>query len=199
MKIENKKLLQKQQKMVLLQQLYAPYTKCIMCPLGGMGRKNVVFGEGNVDSLLLFIGEAPGKYEDATGFTFQGKAGKFLDKVFEKTEINRNDVFITNIVKCRPPLNRKPLPLEMKTCKNLLLLHQIDIIQPKVLCTLGSAALEGLLDKKIKISEQRGIILPFFDKKIIPTYHPAYVMRNQNTLEAFINDINLAIKMTKMP
>jgi len=199
MKIENKSLLQEHHKTVLLQQLYAPYLKCIMCPLGGLERKNVVFGEGNVDSLLFFIGEAPGKHEDATGMPFQGRSGSFLEKAFEETGINRNDVFITNIVKCRPPRNRKPSPLEMKTCKNLLLLHQIEIIKPKVLCTLGQAALEGLLNRKVKISEQRGIILPYFDKKIIPTYHPAYVIRNQNLLETFIKDINLAIKTANTP
>jgi uracil-DNA glycosylase len=183
----------KQQK---LDDLYSPYIKCLQCPLGFLGRKNVVFGEGNPDSPIMFIGEGPGEQEDLQGRPFVGKSGKLLTRTLEGFGVMRSDVFITNIVKCRPPQNRKPLPLESKTCKNLLLITQIEIINPQIICTLGSASLEGLLEISVSITKTRGNILPFGDRFILPTFHPAYILRNQKQLPTFIHDIKNALSLS---
>ncbi len=182
----------KQYKQSLLDELYAPYKQCVACPLGSLGRKNVVFGEGNPDANLLFIGEGPGQQEDEQALPFVGRSGKLLNRVLELIGITRSDVFITNIVKCRPPNNRKPLPTESNTCKKLLLFKQIKIIRPQVICTLGSAAIQGLIEKEVKITRTRGSILSFEGTTLIPTYHPAYVLRNPKALEFLVEDIKKA-------
>jgi uracil-DNA glycosylase family 4 len=188
-------------KQQLLDQLYAPYKKCLQCPLGSLGRTNVVFGQGNPDAALMFIGEGPGQDEDRQGKPFVGRSGKLLNTIFDLLHVKREDVFITNIVKCRPPNNRKPLPNESNTCKNLLLLKQIKIIQPKIICTLGSSALQGLLDNydEIKITKIHGkpIEHAFKGTTIIPAYHPAYVLRNPKEFEALFSDIEKAFKFAQ--
>lgn len=184
----------KKYKQQLLNQLYAPYKKCLACPLGSLGRTNVVFGEGNPDARLMFIGEGPGKEEDAQGRPFVGRSGKLLNRIIENIGIKRQDIFITNIVKCRPPNNRKPLPIESQICKNLLLLNQIKIICPKVICTLGSTATQGLLEKKIKITKIHGIRINMGSIIIIPTYHPAYVLRNPKKQSILTQDIQTALE-----
>ncbi len=190
----------KEYKQNLLNTLYAPYRKCMKCPLGNLGRTNVVFGEGNPDAALMFIGEAPGQEEDRLARPFVGRSGKLLNKVFELAKIERTDTFITNVVKCRPPSNRKPLELESTTCTNLLLFKQIKIINPKVICTLGASALQGLLgDYQIKISQVRG--KPIVATKlpgyiIVPTYHPAYILRNPKELTTLYEDICKAHQLT---
>lgn len=176
-------------KQKLLDHLYAPYKKCMECPLGSLGRTNVVFGSGNPDAQLLFIGEAPGRDEDLEGKPFVGRSGRLLTKTLEAYGIARSDVYITNIVKCRPPKNRKPLPLEAKTCKNLFLFNQIKIIKPRVICTLGSFALQELLDQTVQITKIRGIPIQHGTSTIIPTYHPAYILRNPAELKSFVLDI----------
>jgi DNA polymerase len=186
---------QRETKALLLQKLYEPYKKCLACPLGTLGRQTVVFGEGNPDAQFMIIGEAPGKDEDEQGTPFVGRSGKFLTKILISLGINKNDIFITNIVKCRPPQNRKPMPLESKTCKNLLLINQIKIIKPKVICTLGSTPIESLLEKPIKISKIHGIQILFDSIPVIPTYHPAYIMRTPKKLPFFINDIQTAYSL----
>ncbi|HSW73573.1 MAG TPA: uracil-DNA glycosylase [Candidatus Limnocylindria bacterium] len=188
----------KREKQKLLDQLYAPYQKCLMCPLGSLGRTKVVFGEGNPDARLMFIGEGPGANEDAQGRPFVGRSGQLLTKIIESTGLSRSDVFITNIVKCRPPENRKPFPLESKTCKGILLDKQIEIIKPMVICTLGSAALAGLLGQDVvKITQMRGIPLMHNGITILPTYHPAYILRNPKELEPLVVDINKAYELTQ--
>ncbi len=184
-------------KQQLLNQLYQPYKKCMACPLGGLGRTTVVFGDGNPDADLMFIGEGPGKDEDAQGKPFVGRSGQLLNRILELVGINRKDVFITNIVKCRPPNNRKPLPIESSTCKNILLLNQIKIIRPQVICTLGSAAIQGLMEKEVKITKERGTKLKMDTITIIPTYHPAYILRNPKELDTMVNDIKLAYSLLK--
>jgi DNA polymerase len=188
-------------KQQLLDQLYAPYKKCLQCPLGSLGRTNVVFGQGNPDAALMFIGEGPGQDEDRQGKPFVGRSGKLLNTIFDLLHVKREDVFITNIVKCRPPNNRKPLPNESNTCKNLLLLKQIKIIQPKIICTLGSSALQGLLDNydEIKITKIHGkpIEHAFKGTTIIPAYHPAYVLRNPKEFETLFSDIEKAFKFAQ--
>lgn len=179
-------------KKALLEELYEPYKKCVACPLGTQGRNSVVFGEGNPNAQLMFIGEAPGQEEDRSGRPFVGKSGQLLTKVLTLLDIKRSDVFITSITKCRPPGNRKPTPLESSTCKRLLLLKQIEIIQPVVLCTLGATALEGLLDEPIKMTQRRGIPIQHAFGTIIPTFHPAYILRSPSQLEYMIADIQQA-------
>lgn len=186
----------KEYKQKLLEQLYEPYKKCLKCPLGSLGRTKVVFGEGDPDAAIIFIGEGPGRDEDSQGKPFVGKSGQLLNQLFTLAGINRSSVFITNIVKCRPPNNRTPLPHEMETCKKLLLLKQIRIIRPKIICTLGSAALQGLLNQSFKITQVRGSLLSFENITVIPTYHPAYILRNPKELPTLANDIQTAINMS---
>ncbi|HLJ31706.1 MAG TPA: uracil-DNA glycosylase [Candidatus Babeliales bacterium] len=182
----------KESKALLLEELYAPYKKCKECPLGFLGRKNVVFGSGNPDATFMIIGEAPGRDEDEQGLPFVGRSGKLLTKVLNLVGIERKDIFITNSVKCRPPENRKPLPIETKTCKDLLLLHQINIIKPKVICTLGATALECLFEKPVKLSDFRGKKLVVGSITIIPTYHPSYILRAPEKLKILMEDIEAA-------
>jgi DNA polymerase len=176
-------------KQQLLNQLYEPYVKCIRCPLGFQGRTHVVFGEGNPDAAIFFIGEAPGREEDEQGRPFVGRSGKLLNKALEKAQLVREEVFISNVVKCRPPQNRQPLPNESGICKRLLLFNQLKIIRPQVICTLGSIALQSLFEESYQITKVRGKKLQFDDALVIPTYHPAYVLRNPPAEKDFIDDI----------
>lgn len=167
------------------------------CPLGGMGRTNIVFGEGDPNATLMFIGEGPGRDEDLQGKPFIGRSGRLLTKIMEAVGIKREEVFITNIVKCRPPNNRKPLPQESSTCKNLLLLNQIKIIQPKAICTLGASALEGLIGQQVKITKMRGNTLELYGAKLVPAFHPAYILRNPKMLHFLAEDIEKAFRLAK--
>lgn len=185
-------------KQKLLEKLYEPYKQCIACPLGQLGRKTIVFGEGDANARLMFIGEAPGQKEDLLGRPFVGRSGQLLNKVLDALGIERNATYITNIVKCRPPNNRKPTLLETSICKNLLLLRQIDIIKPVIICTLGASALEGFLGYPVKISQLRGKMVKYNDISIIPTYHPAYILRNQRALSSFSMDLEQAINLSGM-
>ena len=182
-------------KQMLLDTLYTPYHQCQTCPLGSLGRTHVVFGQGNPDASLMFIGEGPGRDEDLQGQPFVGRSGQLLNHVLEAVDIKRENVFITNIVKCRPPNNRQPLPNEMDTCKQILLIQQIKIIRPTVLCTLGASALAGLMERPFKITQVRGQTLMFGDTLLIPTYHPAYILRNPKELNQFAEDLTLVARM----
>lgn len=161
-----------------LNTLFAPYVNCQKCPLATQGRTQVVFGTGNADAPLMFIGEGPGRDEDRLGSPFVGRAGQLLNKIIEAMGMKREQIYISNAVKCRPPNNRTPLPLEVDTCKNLLLLKEIDIIQPKIICTLGSPATKALFGEHVQISRARGIFAEFKGIAVMPTYHPAYLLRN---------------------
>jgi uracil-DNA glycosylase len=189
---------QRDYKQQLLTKLYEPYLKCTQCPLGFLGRKNVVFGEGNPDAKLMFIGEGPGNEEDIQGRPFVGRSGQLLTKILELIGLQRTDIFITNIVKCRPPNNRKPLPQESRVCKNLFLINQIRIIKPKTICTLGASALEGLLEEKLSITKFRGIPLTILETTVVPTYHPAYILRNPKELKTLISDIERAKNLSDL-
>ena len=172
----------------LLNALYEPYKKCLQCPLGSLGRTTVVFGEGNPDANLLFIGEGPGREEDQQGRPFVGRSGQLLNRALSLVGIERSDVYITNIVKCRPPANRAPTPLEASTCMNLLLYNQIKIIRPHIICTLGSIALNNLLGTPSSITKMRGTPLSWKDTTLIPLYHPAYILRNQTQAAVWLED-----------
>ena len=161
---------------------------CVKCPNLASSRKSVVFGVGNIDSPLMFVGEAPGADEDEQGEPFVGKAGQLLTKIIEAMALKRGDVYIANILKCRPDTpgqsagNRKPTPEEMATC--IPYLHeQIDLIKPKVLVALGGTAVEGLLGKTIGITKLRGTWQTYRGIPLMPTYHPSYLLRNQSPLE----------------
>jgi uracil-DNA glycosylase family 4 len=157
---------------------------CVKCPHLASSRKNVVFGVGSIDAQLMFVGEAPGADEDEQGEPFVGKAGQLLTKIIETTGLSRADVYIANILKCRPDTpgqsagNRKPTPDEMATC--IPYLHeQIDLIRPKVIVALGATAVDGLLGKTIGITKLRGNWRTYRGTPLMPTYHPAYLLRNQ--------------------
>ncbi|MBI5102357.1 MAG: uracil-DNA glycosylase [Nitrospirae bacterium] len=150
---------------------------CARCKLSA-GRTNIVFGEGNPDARLMFIGEGPGEDEDLQGRPFVGKAGVLLTRLIEKMELRREDVYIANIVKCRPPGNREPAQDETGSCRGFLE-QQIEIIRPAVIMTLGNVALQTLMNNPaLKISAVRGKLLEFKGHTVIPTFHPAYLLRN---------------------
>ena len=157
---------------------------CIKCSHLVAARKNVVFGVGDIHSPLMFIGEAPGADEDAQGEPFVGAAGQLLTRIIQTMGFTRQSVYIANILKCRPDTpgqaygNRKPTPDEMKTCLPFLL-AQIEIIRPKVIVALGATAIEGLLGKGDGIGKLRGHWLRFREIPLMPTFHPAYLLRNQ--------------------
>jgi DNA polymerase len=157
---------------------------CVKCPHLASSRKNVVFGVGSIDAQLMFVGEAPGADEDEQAEPFVGKAGQLLTKIIQATGLQRADVYIGNILKCRPDTpgqsagNRKPTSDEMATC--IPYLHeQIDLIRPRVIVALGATALEGLLGKTLGITKLRGTWKTYRGTPLMPTYHPAYLLRNQ--------------------
>ncbi len=177
--------------------LFCQYVNCSACPLGTQGRSQVVFGSGNADARLMFIGEGPGKDEDAQGLPFVGRAGQLLTKIIEAMQLKREDVYISNVVKCRPPENRTPLPMESDTCKNLLLYKEIDIVKPKIICTLGATATQAILGDEIKITKARGIFFSFKGIPVIPTYHPAYLLRNPAEKKTVWEDMKKIIEKLK--
>jgi len=150
-------------------------TRCRLCK----GRQNIVFGVGNADADLMFIGEGPGRDEDIQGEPFVGRAGQLLTKIIEAMGLKRPDVYIANIVKCRPPNNRNPEPDEAATCKPFLI-RQAEIIEPKVIVCLGSVAAQNLLATDAKITRLRGHFTQWQGIPVMPTYHPAFLLRNPN-------------------
>lgn len=150
---------------------------CTRCPLSCI-RKNIVYGEGNPDARLMFIGEGPGEEEDVQARPFVGKAGILLTRLIEKMELQRSDVYIANIVKCRPPENREPEAPEVAMCKPFLE-QQIEIIKPVVIITLGNVALQSLLNNSsLRITASRGHFVEYRGTPVMPTFHPAYLLRN---------------------
>jgi DNA polymerase len=159
---------------------------CVRCPHLARTRKHVVFGVGNPEADIMFIGEAPGADEDELGIPFVGKAGELLTKMIGAMGLTREQVYIANVLKCRPDMpagssgNRKPTPMEMQTCLPYLK-AQIALIQPKVMVTLGAVALEGLTgDSKVTITTMRGKWREFEGIPFMPTFHPAYLLRDQS-------------------
>ncbi len=150
---------------------------CKRCKLH-TGRTNLVFGVGNPNADLMFVGEAPGRDEDVKGEPFVGRAGQLLTKIIEAIDLSRDDVYIANVIKCRPPQNRNPEPDEVETCEPFLF-SQIDAIQPRVIVALGSFAVRTLLrDDKTPISKLRGRQYSYRGTTLIPTFHPAYLLRS---------------------
>ena len=159
-----------------LARISAELGQCTRCNLH-MGRTNIVFGVGNPDADLMFVGEAPGRDEDLRGEPFVGRAGQLLTKIIEAIDLHREDVYIANVIKCRPPGNRNPTPEEIRTCEPFLL-AQVDAIRPKVVVALGSFAVRTLLGVDVAISKVRGKVHDYRGSKLIPTFHPAYLLRS---------------------
>ena len=150
--------------------------ECTRCRLHE-GRNHLVFGEGNPQAALIFVGEGPGRDEDLQGRPFVGRAGELLTRIIEAIELTREDVYIANIVKCRPPNNRDPKPDEIQTCLPFLL-KQLGAIKPRIICCLGTFAAQTLLETEEKISSLRGRFHDYQGTKLMPTYHPAFLLRN---------------------
>jgi uracil-DNA glycosylase len=150
---------------------------CSRCKLHGLGRRQIVFGVGNPNADLMFVGEAPGADEDIQGIPFVGRAGQLLTKIIEAINLRREDVYIANVIKCRPPENRNPEPDEVETCEPFLF-RQIDVIKPKVIVALGTFATRALLRTQDPISRLRGRVYDFRGAKLIPTFHPAFLLRS---------------------
>jgi DNA polymerase len=150
---------------------------CQRCKLS-KGRKHIVFGEGNPDAELMFIGEGPGRDEDAQGKPFVGEAGRLLTRLINRMGFERDEVYIGNIIKCRPPMNRDPEEDEIKTCLPFIR-RQVEVIKPKVIMSLGRIAAHSLTGKKTPITKMRGRFMDFGRGiRLMPTFHPAYLLRN---------------------
>ena len=166
--------------------------KCKLCT----NRKNIVFGQGNKNAKIMFIGEGPGADEDAQGLPFVGKAGKLMDEAFKGIGINRQDVYIANIVKCRPPSNRDPEEDEVDICLNYLR-NQVILIKPQIIVLLGRIALKNILGNEYNISTARG---KWVEKKGImymPTWHPAALLRDENKKIDFWKDLKEVYNIVK--
>jgi len=150
---------------------------CTRCKLCSLGRKQIVFGVGNPHADLMFVGEAPGRDEDIQGIPFVGRAGQKLTQIIEAIGLTREDVYIANVIKCRPPENRNPEPDEVEKCEPFLF-RQIDLIKPKVIVALGTFAARSLLKTDAPISRLRGRVYEYRGAQLIPTFHPAYLLRN---------------------
>lgn len=150
---------------------------CDNCDLSKT-RNHVVFGAGNEHAKVMFIGEGPGANEDATGIPFVGKAGQLFDKMLAAIQLTRNDIYIANIVKCRPPRNRDPLETEKKACLDYLR-WQVKLIQPKIIVCLGRVAAQVIIDKNFKITRQHGIWFERGNFSLLATYHPAALLRDE--------------------
>jgi DNA polymerase len=160
--------------------------KCNRCQLRETCTQ-VVMGEGSLNHKIMFIGEGPGGTEDKKGRPFVGRAGRLLDKILESVKISREDIYITNIVKCRPPDNRNPHDKEMETCSPILK-SEVKYIKPKVIVPLGSVSLKYLLGSDKKITEDRGKWYKKANLYFLPTFHPAYLLRNENMKKKVYKD-----------
>lgn len=170
-----------------LQELSASLHNCQRCKLAKLGRTQVVFGTGNPTASIMFVGEAPGFNEDQQGEPFVGAAGKLLDKLLESAGLSRAQVYIANVIKCRPPNNRDPEPDEVETCKPFLL-QQIELIKPKLVCTLGNWATQTILEKKVGITKVKGQAFKLERFVVFPLLHPAAALHQGNLLETLHED-----------
>ena len=169
---------------------------CIRCKLHAQGRKQIVYGVGNPSADLMFVGEAPGADEDIQGEPFVGRAGQLLTKIIEAMGYTRKDVYIANVLKCRPPGNRNPEPDEVATCQPFLF-RQIDVVQPKVMVALGTFAAQALLNTKDPISRLRGRAWPCRGRLLVPTFHPAFLLRSPERKRDTWDDMKLVLKILR--
>ncbi len=168
---------------------------CRRCPLWTT-RRTVVFGEGNPDARLMFVGEGPGEEEDRQGRPFVGRAGQLLTRIINAMGLSRDDVYIANIVKCRPPGNRVPNPEEKDACTPFLC-RQVEIIKPRVICALGSVAAHFFLKTEAAVSVLRGRFHSYGSIDLMVTYHPAYLLRNPNAKKQVWEDVQEITKRLK--
>ncbi|MGC9291166.1 MAG: uracil-DNA glycosylase [Acidobacteriaceae bacterium] len=166
---------------------------CTRCPLATQGRNKIVFGDGDPNATLMFVGEGPGADEDAQGVPFVGRAGQLLNNMIAAMGLGREQVYIANIVKCRPPQNRVPEPEEANTCSPFLF-QQIDVVRPRMLVALGATAATYLLGARTSLASLRGRIHDFRGAKLIVTYHPAYLLRDPRQKAETWKDLQLAMQ-----
>ena len=176
-----------------LQTIHEEIGDCTRCPLAYAGRRNIVFGEGDPAARLMFVGEGPGADEDASGRPFVGKAGQLLNNMIGAMGLKREEVYIANIVKCRPPGNRVPEPVEANTCTQFLL-KQIDVVQPEVIVALGSTAATYLLGVKRSLAALRGRWHTCRGAKLAVTYHPAFLLRDPRQKAEAWKDLQMVMK-----
>lgn len=175
-----------------LDHLYRTIKDCRLCPLWKT-RTKFVFGDGSPEAEIMFIGEAPGRDEDLQGIPFVGRAGKLLNKMLDDVGLRREDVYIANILKSRPPENRDPEPEEVEACEPFL--HaQIKLLKPKIICSLGRIAAQTLLRTKMTLGEMRGRWFDYQGTKFMVTYHPAAILRAMNNYESLIDDLKRLLK-----
>jgi DNA polymerase len=174
-------------------ELNSKICKCMECQLGST-RTNFVFGSGNPNANIMIIGEAPGADEDEQGLPFVGRAGQLLTKILESINLSREEVYIANIVKCRPPQNRRPEKNEVDKCEPYLK-KQIELINPEFILSLGLTSVDTLLKKTHKMAESRGQILDYEGRKMLVTYHPAALLRNPNWKKFVWEDVKLLRKL----
>jgi uracil-DNA glycosylase family 4 len=179
-----------------LESLKQEVMSCIRCSLHKT-RHNIVLGSGDPRAELMFIGEAPGEDEDLQGLPFVGRAGQLLTKIIEAMGLKRSDVYIANILKCRPPNNRPPLPNEIEECEDILK-KQISIIKPRIICTLGKFASQTLLKTETPISTLRGNFKEYKGIRLMPTFHPAYLLRNPSEKKLVWQDMKKIMKELKI-
>jgi uracil-DNA glycosylase len=176
-----------------LEQIQNDLGDCQRCKLW-KGRTNIVFGSGNPHAQLVFVGEGPGFDEDRQGKPFVGKAGQLLTKIIEAMKLSRDQVYICNVIKCRPPENRNPEPDEIKACFPFLK-RQLNSISPDFICALGSVAAKALLEKEVFISRVRGRFFDYRGIRVMPTYHPAYLLRNPGKKKDVWEDVQKIMKI----
>ena len=169
---------------------------CVRCKLHTLGRKQIVFGVGNPSADLMFVGEAPGRDEDEQGIPFIGRAGQKLTQIIEAIGLTRDQVYIANVIKCRPPSNRNPEPDEVEQCEPFLF-RQIDVIKPKVIVALGKFGAQTLLRTLDPISRLRGRVYDYRGAKLIPTFHPAYLLRNPASKREVWEDMKLVRELLR--
>jgi DNA polymerase len=167
---------------------------CTRCKLHRLGRRQVVFGTGNPAAELMFVGEGPGADEDVQGVPFVGRAGQLLTKMIEAMGFRRDDVYIANVVKCRPPGNRDPEPDEIASCEPFLL-RQIESIKPAVIIALGTFAARTLLKTQSPISQLRGRVYEYHGAKLVPTFHPSYLLRSPEQKKYVWDDLKKVLAM----
>lgn len=167
---------------------------CSRCKLHALGRSQVVFGVGSPTADLMFVGEAPGGDEDRQGIPFVGRAGQLLTRIIEAMGLTRDAVYIANVIKCRPPGNRNPEPDEVATCEPFLF-EQIDAVRPRVIVALGKFAAQTLLRTDEPISRLRGRVSEYRGTRLVPTFHPAYVLRNPASKREVWEDMKLVMRL----
>jgi len=181
-----------EKKMLLLMQLKDEVASCVKCPQLAQTRKNTVFGIGKIEPDICFVGEAPGITEDEKGIPFVGEDGLLLDKILKACGLSRDEVYFLNIISCKPPDKRLPLPTEVTNCRGFLE-KQLALVKPKVICCLGSCAAENLLDTKIPTNKLRGKFYDWKGIQVLCTYHPLYLIRNPEKKKEVWEDMKFLI------